>query len=215
VRHVHSAAHLKYHLATVAYSHLNKWRDTTNCEVINPRKERRITTICTNRTNVRLGQSQRCSMKFNRIAVIVSLILGPAISAAVAHEGQYFSAGEPGDQKLPSRTVNVIMREDGKKMLFEPNHIIIRRGEQIRFVLFNEGTESHEFVLATVGENRKHAELMKKHPHMMHDDPNAKRLTPFVEGEFLWKFSRRGTFEYACLIPGHYEAGMHGTIGVK
>jgi len=50
---------------------------------------------------------------------------------------------------------------------------------------------------------------------MMHDDANAKRLTPFVEGEFLWKFSRRGTFEYACLIPGHYEAGMHGTIDVK
>jgi len=154
-------------------------------------------------------------MKLNRIAVLVSLILSPAISAAVAHEGQHFSAGEPGDPKHPSRTVDVTMREDGKKMLFEPNHIIIRRGEQIRFVLFNEGTESHEFVLATVAENRKHAELMKKYPHMTHDDPNAKRLTPFVEAEFLWTFSRRGTFEYACLIPGHYEAGMHGTIDVK
>ena len=56
---------------------------------------------------------------------------------------------------------------------------------------------------------------MKKHQHMAHDDPNAKRLTPFTEGEIVWKFTRRGTFEYACLIPGHHEAGMHGTIDVK
>jgi len=107
------------------------------------------------------------------------------------------------------------MREDGKKMLFEPAHITVRKGEQIRFVIDNDGTESHEFVLATVGENRKHAELMKKYPNMEHDDPNAKRLTPFTEGEIVWRFTKRGIFEYACLIPGHLEAGMRGTIEVK
>ena len=77
------------------------------------------------------------------------------------------------------------------------------------------GQELHEFVLATVGENRKHAQLMKKYPNMEHDDPNAKRLTPFTEGEIVWRFTKRGTFEYACLIPGHLEAGMRGTIEVK
>jgi uncharacterized cupredoxin-like copper-binding protein len=56
---------------------------------------------------------------------------------------------------------------------------------------------------------------MKKYPHMEHDDPNAKRLTPFTDGEIVWKFTKRGAFEYACLIPGHREAGMHGTIDVK
>jgi uncharacterized cupredoxin-like copper-binding protein len=99
--------------------------------------------------------------------------------------------------------VKVIMREDGKKMLFEPAHITVRKGEQIRFVLSNDGTESHEFVFATVAENRKHTELMKKYPHMEHDDPNAKRLTPFKDGEIVWKFTRRGTFEYACRHAWH------------
>jgi uncharacterized cupredoxin-like copper-binding protein len=107
------------------------------------------------------------------------------------------------------------MREDGKKMLFDPAHVVVRKGEQIRFVLSNDGTENHEFVLATVAENNKHAKLMKKYPHMEHDDPNAKRLTPFTDGEIVWKFTKRGTFQYACLIPGHREAGMHGTIDVK
>lgn len=123
-----------------------------------------------------------------------------------------FSAGELGDPNKPARTIKVTMEEEGKKMLFDPAVIEIRKGEQIRFVLFNEGTESHEFVLATVAENRKHAELMKKFPHMMHDDPNEKRLSVFEEGQLLWKFTKAGEFEYACLIPGHYEAGMHGKL---
>jgi uncharacterized cupredoxin-like copper-binding protein len=142
------------------------------------------------------------------------LLIGPGLIAA-AHDPGHFSAGQPGDPKKPARVVKVMMREDGKKMLFEPAHITVRKGEQIRFVIDNDGTESHEFVLATVGENRKHAELMKKYPNMEHDDPNAKRLTPFTEGEIVWRFTKRGIFEYACLIPGHLEAGMRGTIEVK
>src|SRR5262249_28875296 len=72
--------------------------------------------------------------------------------------------------------------------------------------------EYHEFVLASHRENQKHAELMKKSPNMEHNDPNAKRLSGLSSGELLWKFTRRGEFEYACLIPGHFQAGMHGKI---
>jgi len=152
---------------------------------------------------------------------VAALLLGTASfiqipgvpGPAEAHEG-HFSAGEPGNPKKPSRTVRVIMREDGKKMLFEPSQITVHKGDQIRFVLENDGTESHEFVLATVEENRKHAELMKKYPKMEHDDPNAKRVTPFSRDQLVWKFTKPGTFEYACLIPGPREAGMHGTVTV-
>ena len=107
------------------------------------------------------------------------------------------------------------MLENGKKMLFEPDRIEIKRGEQIRFQLYNEGIENHEFVLATRAENRKHAEEMKKNPHMEHADPNSATLAPFNSGEILWRFTKRGEFEFACLIPGHLEAGMHGKVIVK
>jgi uncharacterized cupredoxin-like copper-binding protein len=141
--------------------------------------------------------------------------VGAPISA-VAHENHgHFSAGKPGDRKKPARTIKVVMREDGKKMAFEPARITVRKGEQIRFVLENAGIDDHEFVLATVEENRKHAELMKKFPDMEHDDPNAKRLAPAAHGEILWKFTKTGTFEFACLIPGHREAGMLGKVVVK
>ena len=150
------------------------------------------------------------------VAAVAILLTTWALSVTSAHENHgTFSAGEPGDPKRPARVIKVKMFEDGKKMMFEPARIEVRRGEQIRFVLENDGDEDHEFVLATIKENQKHGELMKKFPDMEHDDPNAKRVMTYGNGELLWKFSKRGEFEFACLIPGHYEAGMHGTIIVK
>ncbi|MBI2715669.1 MAG: copper resistance protein, partial [Rhizobiales bacterium] len=73
----------------------------------------------------------------------------------------------------------------------------------------------HEFVLASVEDNNKHAELMKKYPDMEHDDPNGKSLAPNKTADIVWRFTRAGEFEFACLIPGHREAGMHGVINVK
>jgi uncharacterized cupredoxin-like copper-binding protein len=147
---------------------------------------------------------------------------GALVTRGHAHDGQthdgndaHFSAGVPGDPGKPARTVFVTMLEDGKKMSFKPAVVTVRKGEQIRFVLGNDGVEDHEFVLATKAENRKHGELMKKFPEMEHDDPNAKRLAPYSNGEILWKFTKTGQFEYACLIPGHYEAGMVGRVIVK
>ena len=160
-------------------------------------------------------------MRKSATATVSVVLLFTAIAAVIptrAHEGhEVFSAGEPGDPKKPARTIRVLMHDDGNEqnMRFEPATISVRRGEQIRFVLENDGTESPEFMLATVAENRKHAELMKKFPDMEHDDPNAKRLAVSAHGELLWRFTKAGTFEFACLIPGHYEAGMHGTITVK
>jgi uncharacterized cupredoxin-like copper-binding protein len=107
------------------------------------------------------------------------------------------------------------MRETDGKMIFNHDFVEVRRGEQIRFILKNVGDLDHEFVLATPKENDKHAELMQKYPDMEHDDPNAKRVAPKKASEILWRFDKRGEFEFACLIPGHREAGMHGKVIVK
>jgi uncharacterized cupredoxin-like copper-binding protein len=107
------------------------------------------------------------------------------------------------------------MREAAGKMLFSPDRVEVKRGQQVRFKLINRGAIDHEFIIATVEENRRHAEEMKKNPDMEHDDPNGKRLKPNESGEILWRFTKQGTFEFACLIPGHLEAGMKGTVVVK
>ncbi|WP_441229929.1 cupredoxin domain-containing protein [Tardiphaga sp. 215_C5_N2_1] len=133
-------------------------------------------------------------------------------AAAAAHDkhGGY-SAGEPGDSKKPAREIVVSMNE----MDYSPAVIEVKRGEQIRFVIRNAGTEAHEFLLATTAENLKHGDAMKKNPDMEHDEPNGLRLAAKKSGEILWKFSKAGTFEYSCMIPTHRELGMTGKIIVK
>jgi uncharacterized cupredoxin-like copper-binding protein len=91
----------------------------------------------------------------------------------------------------------------------------VKKGEQVKFMLRNNGELDHEFILATTAENLKHGEEMKKNPDMEHDDPNGKRLAPKKTNEIVWKFTKAGEFEYSCLIPGHREAGTVGTVVVK
>jgi uncharacterized cupredoxin-like copper-binding protein len=152
---------------------------------------------------------------------VLALGLGLTASHAWAgagppgHSHETFSAGEPGDPKKPTRIVIVTMREGDGKMMFIPDKVEIRKGEQIRFMITNSGDLEHEFILASTAENLKHAEAMKKNPDMEHDDPNGKSVAPKKRSEIVWKFTKAGTFEYGCLIPGHREAGMIGTITVK
>ena len=144
------------------------------------------------------------------IAVALTALATPAFSHD-KHTHETYSAGEPGNPEKPSRTIEVAMSE----MQYTPSRIEVKRGEQIRFVLRNVGKEDHEFLLATTKENLAHAEVMKKHPHMEHDDPNGVRLAPKKTAEILWKFSKAGKFEYSCLIPDHRDYGMVGHVTVK
>lgn len=160
--------------------------------------------------------------KANTLAAALAFIGATAATALAdskgpphSHDQGDFSAGQPGDPKMPARVVQVLMQEKDGKMLYVPNTIQVRKGEQIRFLLRNVGDQEHEFILATTSENLKHAEEMKKNPDMEHDDPNAVRLKSKKSAELVWRFTRAGNFEFGCLIPGHREAGMIGTIIVK
>jgi uncharacterized cupredoxin-like copper-binding protein len=134
---------------------------------------------------------------------------------ASAHTGHVFAAGEPGDPKKPYRTIEITAREGSGTMAFEPARIEVKKGEQIMFLLLNTGALAHEFLLDSFENNAKHKIEMQKNPEMEHDDPNGKRVEPKNDAKILWRFSKVGTFEFACLIPGHYEAGMKGTVIVK
>ena len=142
--------------------------------------------------------------------IAVSALPSPA-GAHDKHTRETYAAGEPGNPKARSRTIQVEMSE----MESSPSRIEVKRGEQIRFVIRNVGKEDHEFLLATTEENLKHAEEMKKHPHMEHDDPNGVRLKPNKSAEIVWKFTKTGAFEYSCLIPDHRDYGMIGKVTVK
>ncbi len=139
---------------------------------------------------------------------------------AAAHDdhahASAFAAGEPGQARKPARLIEIVMAEGDGKMSYKPSRLEIKKGEQVKFVLRNRGELEHEMVLGTEKENLEHAEEMAKHPDAPHgDEPNAKHVAPGKTGELIWKFTKAGVFEYACLIPGHREAGMVGTVIVK
>jgi uncharacterized cupredoxin-like copper-binding protein len=150
-----------------------------------------------------------------------SLALATTLAVAApdepGHSHKTFAAGEPGDPKKPiAGTMEITMHEtEDAKMLFSPNWVEVKRGEQVRFVLKNAGKVDHEFMLDSVANNAKHKIAMEKNPDMEHDDPNGRRLNPDGSSEIVWRFTKAGTFEFACLIPGHYESGMKGTVVVK
>jgi len=131
------------------------------------------------------------------------------------HEMEGFSVGEPGDPKELLRIIQVTIEERDGKMLYVPAQVEIREGETIKFVIYNNGELDHEFVLASTEENLEHAEMMMKNPKMRHADPNATRVAPKQTSEIIWKFTNAGQFEFACLIPGHRDAEMFGTVDVK
>jgi uncharacterized cupredoxin-like copper-binding protein len=99
-------------------------------------------------------------------------------------------------------------------MRFTPERIEVRQGEVVRFVLKNRGKLLHEFVLGTRKELDEHAALMLKFPGMEHDEPYMAHVKPGGQGEMVWNFNRAGVFEFACLIAGHYQAGMVGKVTV-
>ncbi|MBA3598240.1 MAG: cupredoxin family protein [Methylibium sp.] len=119
--------------------------------------------------------------------------------------------GIAGDARNAKRTVEVRMLDS---MRFSPEKLEIKQGETVRFVVKNAGAVMHEFVIGTKKENDAHAEMMMKHPGMEHDEPYMAHVAPGKTGEIVWTFNRPGNFDFACLIAGHYQAGMVGKIKV-
>lgn len=161
--------------------------------------------------------------KFNALAFAV-LTLG--VNLAFAHgdedhakQHKYDASkvedtdfGREGDPRRVSRTIKVDMADS---MRFTPANLAVKRGETVKFVIHNDGKLLHEMVLGTVEALKEHAELMKRFPNMEHSDPNMAHVKPGAAGEIVWQFTKVGDFQFACLQPGHYEAGMVGKVAVK
>ena len=119
--------------------------------------------------------------------------------------------GKAGDPRKATRTVRFSMSD---QMRFNPSHITVKQGETIRFVVTNKGKLMHEMVFGTPAELKEHADLMKKFPNMEHDEPYMAHVAPGKTEEIIWQFSKAGEFDFACLIAGHFDAGMMGKVKV-
>lgn len=119
--------------------------------------------------------------------------------------------GIAGDAKAVKRTITLTMSDT---MRFTPDKIDVKQGETVKFVMKNSGKLMHELVIGTKKELDEHAALMVKFPNMEHEEPYMAHVPAGKTGEIIWNFNKAGDFDFACLIAGHYQAGMVGTIKV-
>jgi uncharacterized cupredoxin-like copper-binding protein len=121
-------------------------------------------------------------------------------------------AGKPGDPAQVSRTIDITMDDT---MRYTPSEINVKTGETIRFFIKNQGKMSHEMVIGSMDELKEHAEKMRKMPNMKHAEANMITLAPGQRGGLIWQFDKAGEVDFACLVPGHMEAGMSGKVDVE
>src|SRR6218665_2008179 len=140
----------------------------------------------------------------------------PAPWAPDGHTGpplaqQQKAWGIAGDTRAVARTITLRMTDD---MRFTPRHIEVREGETVRLRARNEGQALHEIVLGTKADLAAHAALMSQPPGMQHDGPSMAHVQAGQQRDIVWTFNRPGQFDFACLVAGHYQSGMTGTITV-
>jgi uncharacterized cupredoxin-like copper-binding protein len=165
---------------------------------------------------------------------LLTLSLGLAASPA-----QTYDFGQPATAAQATRSVEVVMGD----MSFDPKAIEIKAGETVRFVLVNKGQLLHEFNLGDAAMHARHQQEMlqmqqsgmlmptgmKAMDHgsmatmdhsseghgMKHNDPNSVLVEPGKTTELTWTFTKATNLEFACNIPGHYQAGMVGKLTVS
>ncbi|MGE5169226.1 MAG: plastocyanin/azurin family copper-binding protein [Rudaea sp.] len=132
-------------------------------------------------------------------------------SGAAAGPMEQTRFGIAGD---PDRAARMIAVKMSDAMRFSPSIIHVRTGETVRLRVTNEGATRHEMVLGTLEDLRQHAAMMRKFPEMEHAEPFIAHVAPGETGEIVWTFNRPGQFHFACLVAGHFEAGMVGRVVV-
>ena len=175
------------------------------------------------------------------IAALIALSSTPGVQAAGEHSGGHghsgghaAAIGEPGKAADVTRTIEITMTDNR----YSPEKISVKKGETVRFVIKNKGELVHEFNIGTPkmhAAHQKEMEMMVEHgvleadkinharmkmdmgggKTMEHNDPNSALLEPGKSGEIIWKFTKNSELEFACNVPGHYDAGMVGKLRIN
>ncbi len=127
------------------------------------------------------------------------------------HDMSSMNKGDSGDAAKVTRTIELVMDDT---MRFSPSQFNVKPGETVRFFMKNNGKIPHEMVIGSVAELKEHAAMMQKMPGMKHAEPNMITVNPGQKGGLVWQFPQAGTVDFACLLPGHMEAGMIGKVKV-
>ncbi len=155
-------------------------------------------------------------------STLIAVLIASSSMTAIAHGDEQVKKpavvkkeqkdwGIVGDAKAVKQTITLSMSDT---MRFTPDKIEVKQGDTVKIMLKNTGAVMHELVIGTKKELDEHAALMVKFPKMEHEEPYMAHVAPGKTSEIIWTFNKPGDFDFACLIAGHYQAGMVGKIKV-
>lgn len=158
---------------------------------------------------------KKCMMPTVAMVLFAAPALATGMHSGIHGGHEMMTIGQPGTAAKVDRTIRIGMLEnqDGS-MAFDPVSVTVKRGETVRLAFTNEGEYDHEFVMDTHEQVMDHKAGMERLSDMEHADLNAIRIGPQGKGEIVWTFTNPGQFDFACLIPGHYDLGMRGSLTV-
>jgi uncharacterized cupredoxin-like copper-binding protein len=145
---------------------------------------------------------------------------GHAHGAENTHDTSHAAASTAMQSALVvDRTLQVDMNDT---MRFTPDLLQVAAGETLKLVVHNSGKLPHEMVVGSEESLKQHAVEMKQsaghsdgHEHASGNELLALSVKPGETKEWVIRFDKAQTLQMACLIPGHYEAGMKGQVIVQ
>ena len=172
-----------------------------------------------------------------QLLILIIIVTAPTVIAQESHEPNHqhnheqphdndsnkFIFGQTGSAQSVNKTLEVIMTDNN----YDLKSLNINSGDTVHFKIKNQGQQVHEFTIATSDMHAQHQKEMLKHiseGHMSmtdkgngagHDHDNSLLLNPGEQGELIWTFNTADNLEFACNVPGHYQSGMVGYIGVN
>lgn len=156
----------------------------------------------------------RHCLKWSVQSVLCAAILATTPSLGVAHEHSGESTlwfGHPGEADKVKRTIALTATD----IKFAPMQITVAAGETVKFEIANNGKLDHEFILGSAEEQVEHDKEMTAMAGMKMTHINGVSVAPGKTGALIWTFTKAGTLQYACHVPGHYVAGMVGQLTIQ
>ncbi|MEX2144841.1 MAG: cupredoxin domain-containing protein [Candidatus Spechtbacterales bacterium] len=143
----------------------------------------------------------------NRAWALMALIAVVAIIATACGNGN-LQPPEPSQPNQGQKVVKMTMTD----FAFDPAIVNVSENETVKFVITNNGVVKHEFRIASMHEIEEHMGSGHGDHNGADNDANVLVLEPGETGEITYTFKGGEKLIFACLLPGHYEAGMKGSF---
>jgi uncharacterized cupredoxin-like copper-binding protein len=135
------------------------------------------------------------------VACLAALVL--AVGAAGCARGVAAEPLTPHDQTIVLRV---------RHSRFTPERVSVRDGTTVRFVVHNEDPIPHELIVGEPAVHLRHERGTEPwHPPR----PGEVSIEAGALASTTFTFTKPGTTEFACHLPGHYAYGMKGVVTVS